>query len=665
MIIERVKMLNFGPFYGQHEVEFGNEGNGVHIVRGGTGQGKTSFQRAILWALYGNVADRKGDKIPQTSLLNRYARKMDEYQFGVALFFSHEDADWALNRETTAKSHKERKYVDGMRLSLVRDGKVIPEPQHEIERILPHEVSRFHFFDGEMLRDYEELLDKDSHAMALLRDSIERVLGVPHLRTAKNDLNAVQKGIEKERRKLTRRLGDNDLTDLTSEIGKIRDDIEDKEKTIGELDDDILRLKSEISEKKRNLTDLKEVSEIANERLEVEKEIEVLEANKEKEFAVLQERTKNLYKVVLVHKATTVLSRLKTESDASLEKFKKKQRAVDKAERLDRDIKAQTCGQCGRVLDRKKLRQLKEELAEAEIQIEELTEIPEPNLEYYHHKERLSEMIEQAVTERDFKEIDERIDEIDHKLAALGERLSQIEEKLADVDADEPRRLEIQIQERNKELGRLEETRRNENENREVLLALKGELESKMKSIPEKEISILSDRIEYVESIKGVFELSVSAYRNRRREEIEKIATDVFKRIRSKESFDHLEINEQFGLGIVTRSGDVLDRGEWRSSGEEQLVALALIGALNSCTQAKAPVMMDTPFARLDTEHGERVLRYVSDLANQVILLVTDREFRQGDEAFLATDPRTDLTLRFKGEKAGSHIALSTKEDVG
>ena len=115
--------------------------------------------------------------------------------------------------------------------------------------------------------------------------------------------------------------------------------------------------------------------------------------------------------------------------------------------------------------------------------------------------------------------------------------------------------------------------------------------------------------------------------------------TDVFRRIRSKESFDHLEINEQFGLGIVTRSGDVLDRGEWRSSGEEQLVALALIGALNSCTQAKAPVMMDAPFARLDTEHGERVLRYVSDLADQVILLVTDREFRPGIPSRLKNRP--------------------------
>ncbi|MFQ6060945.1 MAG: AAA family ATPase, partial [Thermoplasmata archaeon] len=340
MIIERVKMLNFGPFYGPHEVEFGNDGNGVHLIRGGTGQGKTSFQRAVLWALYGSVVDRKGAPIPQTSLLNHRARRMDEYKFGVSLFFSHEDTDWVLNRETRATSHKEKRYADGMRLSLVKDGKPIPEPQHEIERILPHEVSRFHFFDGEMLRDYEELLDKDSHAMALLRDSIERVLGVPHLRTARNDLGAVQKGLERERSKLMRSLGDKDLKDLASEINRIIDDIEDKEKTVERLGDGISKLEREISDKKRSLADLKEVGELANERLGVEKEIGVLGAEKEKELTKLQERTKNLYKAVLVPKASNVLSRLKSKSDASLEKFKRKQRVADKAKRLEEDIKA-------------------------------------------------------------------------------------------------------------------------------------------------------------------------------------------------------------------------------------------------------------------------------------------------------------------------------------
>jgi len=121
-----------------------------------------------------------------------------------------------------------------------------------------------------------------------------------------------------------------------------------------------------------------------------------------------------------------------------------------------------------------------------------------------------------------------------------------------------------------------------------------------------------------------------------------------------------LKINEQFGLSIVTQAGTVFDRAEWRSSGEEQIVALSLIGALNKCAQASAPVFMDTPLGRLDIQHGERVLRYLPSLSEQVVLLVTDREFRKGDEAFLDGKIKSDFTLSYQSEKDGSRIVQTS-----
>jgi hypothetical protein len=40
------------------------------------------------------------------------------------------------------------------------------------------------------------------------------------------------------------------------------------------------------------------------------------------------------------------------------------------------------------------------------------------------------------------------------------------------------------------------------------------------------------------------------------------------------------------------------------SAGSEQIVALSLIGALNRCATREGPVVMDTPFGRLDRRHG-------------------------------------------------------------
>ena len=74
IIIQKIGLLNFGPYYGSHQILFGNDGSGIHLIRGGNGQGKTSIQRAILWGLYGVVHDRKGDKIRPSSLLNYTAQ---------------------------------------------------------------------------------------------------------------------------------------------------------------------------------------------------------------------------------------------------------------------------------------------------------------------------------------------------------------------------------------------------------------------------------------------------------------------------------------------------------------------------------------------------------------------------------------------------------------
>lgn len=45
-------------------------------------------------------------------------------------------------------------------------------------------------------------------------------------------------------------------------------------------------------------------------------------------------------------------------------------------------------------------------------------------------------------------------------------------------------------------------------------------------------------------------------------------------------------------------------------------------------------------------------------------MLVTDKEFREGDEAYLSGKIKTDLTLKYKGEKEGSIILSTTSGEV-
>ena len=197
MRIRRIKVCNFGPFYGEHDLDLSSEENGVYIIHGNTGQGKTSLVRSILWGLYGKVLDHHGKEIPPTSLLNRAAFAECNLAFSVVIFFSLEGKEHVLTRKTASIAHSDKKYISGMECYLVKDGQPIADTPDkvrlEIERILPFDVSKFFFFDGEMLAKYEELLDQDSHDMRIMRDSIEHILGIPYLKTARDDLDEVKK----------------------------------------------------------------------------------------------------------------------------------------------------------------------------------------------------------------------------------------------------------------------------------------------------------------------------------------------------------------------------------------------------------------------------------------------------------------------------------------
>ena len=68
---------------------------------------------------------------------------------------------------------------------------------------------------------------------------------------------------------------------------------------------------------------------------------------------------------------------------------------------------------------------------------------------------------------------------------------------------------------------------------------------------------------------------------------------------------------------------------------------------------------MDTPFMRLDLAHGRKILEFLPNLSEQVVLLVTDREFLPGDENYITENIRTDLTVKFINEKDGSKIYVT------
>ena len=190
-------------------------------------------------------------------------------------------------------------------------------------------------------------------------------------------------------------------------------------------------------------------------------------------------------------------------------------------------------------------------------------------------------------------------------------------------------------------------------------MEVKSVLDQKMKSVDDDEMKILEKRISLLDSSIELFNTTILKYTEEQRNVIEKTATDIFKILRSKESFSKLMINENYGLSIVTTDGRILNRNEWRSAGEEQIVALALIGALNKCSYIVGPIMMDTPFGRLDLAHGEKVMTYLPSMADQLILMATDRELRASDLEKIQDKIQSDYTIEYFGPETGSKFRLT------
>ena len=63
------------------------------------------------------------------------------------------------------------------------------------------------------------------------------------------------------------------------------------------------------------------------------------------------------------------------------------------------------------------------------------------------------------------------------------------------------------------------------------------------------------------------------------------------------------------------------------SAGEKEILALSLIWALGRLTDRNLPVIIDTPFGRLDGKHRESIAKnYFPNVSEQVFLLSTEKE---------------------------------------
>lgn len=638
MNLHSLTARNFMPYKGEMEMTFPqDEQRNVMIVFGDNMRGKTSILNAIRWAFYGEAVGRHSRPIPLQEIVNRDAALADDWKVEVHVKFDANGHGYDLRRvaERRQMIATPSKPEDFTRLiHLTRDGSVVSGDQVEAEigLIAPKQVSRFFLFDGELLQEYETLLIEDSQQGQQIKDAIEQVLGVPALTNGRVDIQTILKqaqkrqnadlkqiaGLEKQAERHTELTGkidaiDRDLEELNVRLKKVRE-----ERTA--LDDELEAAQSVIGSK----------ATLDARRGEQKALIEECDKKEAERLDLLSGAWKDLIDAQLQIRRDQMERRRKELMDS----IKKRSGLAQKVSDLQQLLDTRACPTCKQVLSDERRSQIGEALGKAEVELQSIDDSSAALQDISGQLDALSKI--RGINAKD------RLWQVEKDLQGYHVRLTQIEndiEKLRDeiagYDTAEISRKRVLHGEKIKEEGRLQGDIQKQTQQRKKLVDDLVVSQKAIEGLTKDRTQRSTIKVSLCSDLERVFSQSIEHLRDKLRKRVEALANDAFKHMTTQKSYRGLEINDNYGLQIVDSSGRYV---AVRSAGAEQIVALSLIDGLNRTGRSAGPVIMDTPFGRLDLKHRDNILSYLPSVTSQFVLLVHSGEIRKETDLAVIAD---------------------------
>lgn len=618
----RLAIENLGPYCGRHELDLNvTQEAPVVLIHGENMRGKSSLFNAVKWALYGSALGRRGRAIPSTALMSLDAIDHADYHMLVELDFEHGGVEYRLERQVQAVTRPQADRDLRTNVSLRRQGHFLAteDIDRTIDDILHPDISRFFFFDGEMLNQYEILLGDPTRDSDLVRRSIEQILGLPALQLLEEDVAEARrdaakrllKGAEVERRNEA----------LVASIRQTNDELEAIERDIREMRD----VREKASAEKDRLTErLEQFGEVQADVRELDrmdadlKDAEERQKHAQESCRVLLRDSWWMPAARLARARAEVLDATAEEAAAHLQHLADlRARSTELA--LSRA--SATCSLCRRPLDPG----TDELLAAAEESVaDELAAASSPASDLptiLAERKALARFVSEASLEQ-LATAERAFRRAGLDIRRLRQQADAIKDRLKEHDRAEISSTEMQHEACVRQILDLD-NKIAAAEGRSVEMHSKlSRLQQQMAEAPGADPRLAVEAALY-SGLSYLLQQSVTSFREQLRVQVEAEASDIFRAITTEPDYAGLRINERYGLTIVDRDGREIRE---RSAGAEQIVALALIGGLNRCATREGPVVMDTPFGRLDTRHRENVLRFVPTLGTQVVLLVQSGE---------------------------------------
>lgn len=625
MQLLELKLTNWGPFIGEHSIPLSVDSSApVILFRGENMRGKTSLLRSIVWALYGRVKAQDGRTLlPVSKMVNLDALAVGETEFGVSLRFSHNGAEYTLHRTGTAvEQGLDRVLVANEAADLIATGSMpfpaanIPEV---IDSILSRDISDFFLFDGEMLNRFEERLrEEQATAQGFVRAQVERALGLPFMSSLGSDLDVIQDAITASMEQVLRKARKRD--GLSEKYRAKQEELESKERDLGQLRKHDDEIETKIAELDTQLSKVDQIKDLYYERKSLEREAAAAEDTIKDygdQIADLAESNWWLPTAqMLVLDYGAAESAIVAAEDPDRERFKLKY----KSDQIEEQLGTGVCPACQQPVSVHNESEMRAEIDKLHA---ELVAIPALSVEdARRRRDRLRQFSGGAAVLQRVYEQEQDLRRERLRNDKRHQRIRQISELISSNTVD------IESLERN-----LVDQKTRKSKVNALIAALDGQraiLKGEVKSLgaqiaDQPEVDENERRLQkMVSEAQEVVAKSYDKFRAAMRTRVESATSELFRRLTTEKEYLRVAISEDYLLSVVDHEQRSLSM---ISAGANQILTMAFTGALAECSVDEAPMVMDTPFGRLDTGHRDAILEWVSTFKTQVILFVQSGEY--------------------------------------
>lgn len=617
--LNSVELTDFGPYRGTQRYDFADR-PGVELIWGENGRGKTSFLNAVRFALFGQVLGRGSSPLELTSVGNRDNDATIPQPFKTVLRFTHDGRDYQLSREFARRDPTQGAAAADdfyQRLSLVRDGDVLgpEERERELGRLLPEQTARFFLFDAELLQEYEQLLTSNTDAGDKLKAAIERVLGLPVLTAARDDVAALLSKARRAQAKAAQH--DRGTRDLGNQLQIAWEEAAGAQAEAAALQKQMEDLQASVADLDKRLSTVGRFQRLIAARDAQHEQVDRLTERRDAAIEALHRLSGSVWRAVVAPTVSVALSRL----DEQLEELQHRHRAGVRAEQVATAVVTGRCPTCRQEIAAETADELRQTFGpdddpdRLEAEIFRLR-ARRAALAAVQGQPALVRKLEQDTAQS-------RVD-----LSDAQSRLREINEELHESGGDEDQLRSIVDQHASttnsliNTKDRLTAKRQELNRQNAAVVKLSEQLQRRGAAGTGAE----DRRTELVSRLHDLLADAVTEFRDRLRDRVEESATEVFKVLSAEPDYDRLRINDNYGLTILHSDNTPVIN---RSSGYEHVVALSLIAALQRCSPMSGPIITDSPFGRLDPTHKRHVLRALPEITDQVLLLVHGDELNR------------------------------------